>query len=254
VSSSLEDDEEAILEEMSQIPFDVLLKTKEGSGVSRPKHTVRRQLKRERRESSHEQHQSSSQAKEEGTERKKKGKHMPKEISSKRTYNPFRDEEASRKRKKRDPRFDKVEDADQSQSDKVNARARKNYSFVFDELIPQEELKLKSTLKKVKGQGKKERLQKKLKRLQSQVTQHKAEKRKTETKKQILKTSAMRSAKTGKKFFLKKSEIKQQMLLDKYNELKKQGKLEDFLAKKRRRNASKEHKRIPFERNQRQDR
>lgn len=108
-------------------------------------------------------------------------------------------------------------------------------------------------MQKAKGQGTKERIQKKLKRLQNQVTQHKQEKRKAETKRKILKASAVRSAKSGKKFFLKKSEMKQQLLLDKYNELKKTGKLEDFLAKKRRRNASKEHKRIPFERNQRQD-
>ena len=103
---------------------------------------------------------------------------------------------------------------------------------------------------KARGAGTKQKIQKKLKRLQDQVAQNKSEKRKSETKKQILKASAVRSAKSGKKFFLKKSEIKQQLLLDKYNELKKKGKLEDFLAKKRRRNASKEHKHIPFNRRQ----
>ena len=91
---------------MSQIPFDVLLKTKEGAGVSRPKHTARRQ-KPEKRSAQRQgepnlrQNQSSnaSAVEEQGAaKKKKKGKHMPKEISSKRTYNPFREEDSSLKR------------------------------------------------------------------------------------------------------------------------------------------------------------
>ena len=103
-------------------------------------------------------------------------------------------------------------------------------------------------LQKVKAESSRQRLQKKLKRLQGQVEQHKSEKRKDERKREMrTKTS---TGKNGKKFFLKRSEVKKQLLLDKYNELKKKGKLDDYLAKKRRRNASKEHKNIPFNRRQ----
>ena len=46
-------------------------------------------------------------------------------------------------RRKRDPRFDR----NVEQGDQVHARARKNYSFVFDDLIPEEERKIKASLK-----------------------------------------------------------------------------------------------------------
>ena len=38
-------------------------------------------------------------------------------------------------------------------SSRAGDRARKNYSFVFDEIIPEEEKELRQTLKKVKGEG-----------------------------------------------------------------------------------------------------
>ena len=129
-------------------------------------------------------------------------------------------------------------------------KARKNYSFVFDEVIPEEEKALKTSLKKAKSETTKKKLQGKLKRLQRQVEQHKAEKRRAGAKSRILGASAARTSKSGKRFYLKRSELKQELLLDKFKELKQKGKLEDYLAKKRRRNASKEHKRIPFDRRQ----
>ena len=132
-------------------------------------------------------------------------------------------------------------------SGRAGDRARKNYSFVFDEIIPEEEKELRQTLKKVKGEGSKQRIQGKLKKLQTQVDHHKSEKRRSETTRRATGTV---KTKSGKRFFLKKSELKKQLLLDKFNELKKKGKLEDYLAKKRRRNAAKEHKSIPFNRRQ----
>uniref|UniRef100_A0A3B5M4D6 rRNA biogenesis protein RRP36 n=1 Tax=Xiphophorus couchianus TaxID=32473 RepID=A0A3B5M4D6_9TELE len=46
-------------------------------------------------------------------------------------------------------------------------------------------------------------------------------------------------------FFLKKSEKKKLQLAEKYQELKKSGKLENFLSKKRKRNAGKDRRKLP---------
>ena len=55
--------------------------------------------------------------------------------------------------------------------------------------------------------------------------------------------------KEGKKpFFMKKAAIKEIALQERYKELKGEGKLQKFLEKKRKRNASKDHKSIPLRR------
>uniref|UniRef100_A0A493TZG7 rRNA biogenesis protein RRP36 n=1 Tax=Anas platyrhynchos platyrhynchos TaxID=8840 RepID=A0A493TZG7_ANAPP len=57
-------------------------------------------------------------------------------------------------------------------------------------------------------------------------------------------------AKQGKKpFFLKKSEKRKLELAEKYAELKRSGKLESFLSKKRKRNAIKDKRRLPSQKN-----
>jgi len=238
---------------MSHIPFDVLMKTRETMGASHPgkRGAAGAPKKLRGRGESSKAAAAAEEAgevddPEEAEPSRKKGKHMPKEISSKRTYNPFRESKEEAKRRTRDPRFDRLGDKDS----RVSERARKNYSFVFDEVIPEEEKNLKASMKKLKGENSKQRIQNKLKKLQRQVDHHKSEKRRAETRRNVLKASSVGSSKSGKKFYLKKSEMKKQLLLGKFNELKKQGKLEDYLAKKRRRNASKEHKSIPFSRRQ----
>ena len=55
--------------------------------------------------------------------------------------------------------------------------------------------------------------------------------------------------KAGKRpFFMKKSEKKKQELVRKYHELKASGGLEKAMAKKRRKNASKDHRYVPTSR------
>ncbi|XP_058106551.1 uncharacterized protein LOC131249812 [Magnolia sinica] len=54
-------------------------------------------------------------------------------------------------------------------------------------------------------------------------------------------------AKQGKQpFYLKKSQVQEWKLIDKYNHLKATGKLEDFIEKRRRRNAAKDHRHMPY--------
>lgn len=50
----------------------------------------------------------------------------------------------------------------------------------------------------------------------------------------------------GKKpFYLKKSDKRRAELMAKYEELKKGGRLEQYMAKRRRRNAAKDHRYVP---------
>ncbi len=50
----------------------------------------------------------------------------------------------------------------------------------------------------------------------------------------------------GKKpFYLKKSDKRRAELLQKYEELKKGGKLENYMAKRRKKNAAKDHRYVP---------
>nr|GMD57157.1 ribosomal RNA processing protein 36 homolog [Ipomoea batatas] len=59
------------------------------------------------------------------------------------------------------------------------------------------------------------------------------------------------AAKQGKQpYYLKKSEIRQRKIIEKYKELKGSGKLEAFIEKKRRKNASKDHRYLPYRRSE----
>ncbi|AQK89034.1 Putative DUF947 domain containing family protein [Zea mays] len=57
------------------------------------------------------------------------------------------------------------------------------------------------------------------------------------------------TAKAGKRpYYLKKPELRERKLMNKYNELKEAGKLDAFMEKRRRKNASKDHRFMPYRR------
>ena len=49
-------------------------------------------------------------------------------------------------------------------------------------------------------------------------------------------------------YFKKRAVLKEERLVAQYRELQKAGRLEKFMAKKRKKVASKQHKRVPFRR------
>merc|ERR1712048_1502582 len=77
------------------------------------------------------------------------------------------------------------------------------------------------------------------------------EKKKTEAVAKRKREKELRSVKSvgpdgqKKTFYLKKSDQKKMELAQKYKALKASGKLDSYLAKKRKRNAAKERKRLP---------
>ncbi|MQL88799.1 hypothetical protein Taro_021357, partial [Colocasia esculenta] len=98
---------------------------------------------------------------------------------------------------------------------------RKRYGFLYDEELPSE--KKDKQLKSGSGPSRNSDAE--------ILADHKKKERE--------------AAKRGKQpFYLKKSEIRERKLVQKYNELKASGKLESFMEMKRKKNASKDARKI----------
>ncbi|KAL4432830.1 hypothetical protein ABPG77_008156 [Micractinium sp. CCAP 211/92] len=171
---------------------------------------------------------------------KRGGKHRPAEMSSKRPVPVLRDTLQGGKREVRDPRFESLSAGQYSEE-----QFKRRYAFLYDEKLPQERAELKAALKKAKGAGPRAELQAQLTRVEQQLRSEEARRRREGFKHQV-KAKERAAVKEGKKpFFLKKSEQRRLELLAKYEELKATGKLDKFMAKRRKKNAAKSHKHLP---------
>ncbi|KAM6367626.1 ribosomal RNA processing protein 36 homolog isoform 1-T1 [Alca torda] len=163
---------------------------------------------------------------------------LPLEMSSKKRVPFLRRVVPVTKKVHRDPRFDDL-------SGEYNPEIfMKTYSFL-DSIKKQEKEMIQKQLKKCQNTEQKEKLQQLLNRMtqQEQAQKKQQERRERELS---LKRQQRELAKQGKKpFFLKKSEKRKLELAEKYAELKRSGKLESFLSKKRKRNAIKDKRRLP---------
>ncbi|KAL7752687.1 rRNA biogenesis protein rrp36 [Sorochytrium milnesiophthora] len=167
-------------------------------------------------------------------------KNMPMEMSSKKAV--------SRKRQvvdvptiaRRDPRFDSL-------SGKFNADLfSKTYAFVEDHRNV-ELGELRAALAREKNPEEAERLQKTLQRLQSQQRARTNEQRQQQVKREW-KKKELQAVKDGKKpFFLKKAEEKRLYMISKFKDASS-GDLDKLLEKRRKRNAAKEKRYLPYER------
>ncbi|KAK5865500.1 hypothetical protein PBY51_019766 [Eleginops maclovinus] len=174
--------------------------------------------------------------------RKKKrlNKNRPMEISAKRRAPFLRQVVAAKKPTLRDPRFD-----DLSGEYKPEIFVQ-TYKFIND--IKQKEREIvKKQLKKTKPTNiqRKEKLQFLLKRMDNQERARKNQEEQRERELQFKRLQRERASQGDKPFFLKNSEKKKLQLAEKYQELKKTGKLENFLSKKRKRNAGKDRRKLP---------
>lgn len=141
-------------------------------------------------------------------------------------------------RKSRDPRFDDL-------SGELNMEMfERSYKFV-DEMKKAEKQKISKALGKEKNPQRKDELQKFSSRMEEDEKRKVsiAEKRKRD---KVWKSSQTTSVINGKKaYFLKKSDRRKLELAEKFRALKSSGQLDSYLAKKRKRNAAKERKRLP---------
>ncbi|CAN6557241.1 unnamed protein product [Malus baccata var. baccata] len=140
----------------------------------------------------------------------------------------------------RDPRFESLcgeLDVD---------RFRKKYRFLFEEELPAEKEELQKQIKKSKDP---ETIEEPKKHISLIDTQLKSESAK-HTEAAILTEHKKKERKAAKErkqpFFLKKSEIRKKRLVEKYKQLKASGKLEAFIEKRRRKNAAKDHRYMPY--------
>ncbi|XP_022854792.1 ribosomal RNA processing protein 36 homolog [Olea europaea var. sylvestris] len=229
---SSEDEEEEIERELADVTFEELLRARsDGSEM------VYRKPNAEK---------NSSRA----------NKNRPMEMSSKKPVSRFREVVQVPKKVARDPRFELLYgelDVEGHRSMKLLPFGKKNYLSCgttrnLKNELPAEKKALKKRMKEEKDPEViielKNRITQMDRELKSGVTKR--------TDKEIIaehKKKEREAAKKGERpYYLKKSDIRKQKLIQKYEELKGAGKLESFLDKRRRKNAAKDHRYMPYRR------
>ncbi|XP_072356477.1 ribosomal RNA processing protein 36 homolog [Scyliorhinus torazame] len=170
--------------------------------------------------------------------RKRPHKNRPIEMSTKQPVPYLRKVVPVQKRMVRDPRFD-----DLSGEFKPDIY-EKTYSFLGD-VRNKEKQVIKKKLGKVKNAKQKEKLECLLQRM---TQQDEAENRKRLQRERMMKFKQSQRARVeqgSKPYFLKKSDQRKLELKEKYLSLKRRGKVERFLASKRKRNATKDRRNLP---------
>ncbi|XP_021379961.1 ribosomal RNA processing protein 36 homolog isoform X1 [Mizuhopecten yessoensis] len=170
---------------------------------------------------------------------KRKNKNRPMEMSSKRRAPAVREIIPVKKKVNRDPRFDDL--SGEFREDLFN----KSYSFLTDIRVRERD-RVQNQLKRVKDSEKKQDLHYLLNRMKQQemATSQKQKRQDLEKK---WKQKEKERVKEGKNpFYLKKGDLRKLELAEKYRELKKSGKVDNYLSKKRKKTASKEKKKLPL--------
>ncbi|KAJ2402371.1 rRNA biogenesis protein rrp36 [Coemansia sp. RSA 2559] len=170
-------------------------------------------------------------------------KNKPTIMSSKWPVGRFRQVVEIPKATIRDPRFDSL-------SGNFNEDLyEKTYAFLDDQQKNEMEF-LEKQAQKLKNSDPDEarRVQMALGSMKSQVAAKNQKKKQQELKRKHRKME-LDAAQHGKKpYFLKKRELKDLEAAEKFSKLKDSSKLNTYLEKRRKRNASKEHRRMPYQR------
>ncbi|XP_029010448.1 ribosomal RNA processing protein 36 homolog [Betta splendens] len=165
-------------------------------------------------------------------------KNRPTEISAKRPAPFLRQVVPVKKPTLRDPRFDDL-------SGEYRPEVfDQTYKFIHDIKLREKEV-VKKQLKKAKSSQKKEKLQFLLKRMENQERARLSREQQRERELQFKQQQREQAGHGARPFFLKRSEKKKLQLAEKYQALKRSGKLETFLSKKRKRNAGKDRRKLP---------
>uniref|UniRef100_A0AAV1U4N1 rRNA biogenesis protein RRP36 n=1 Tax=Peronospora matthiolae TaxID=2874970 RepID=A0AAV1U4N1_9STRA len=168
-------------------------------------------------------------------------KNQPLELSSKRAVGRFRQVVEVKTKRALDPRFE-------AQSGRLNEDLfSKSYAFL-DEYKLNELQQLKRQLKKTKSVAKKDELKHEIAlRQQEMIEKQKRDKIQSAlTKRKREEREAVASGKGA--FYLKRKDTKTLELQAKFQDLQETGRLSKFMAKKRKKNASKDHRWLPTQR------
>ncbi|PIA16269.1 DUF947-domain-containing protein [Coemansia reversa NRRL 1564] len=182
-------------------------------------------------------------ARDQTSELHRESKKMPSIMSSKRPVGRFRQVVDMPNPRSRDPRFDSL-------SGHLNEDLfEKSYEFL--EKQQQEEMdELRKQAGKLKNKNPAEarRIQKALGSMQSQAAAKQQKKHMQELKRTHRKMES-EAVKQGKNpYFLGRRDLKDLEVAQKFNKLKDSPKLDKFLEKRRKRNATKDHRRMPYQR------
>lgn len=179
-------------------------------------------------------------------EQPKKKKNGPAEMPSNKPVRRFRDvtvDHTLHRKPSVDPRFSELTGQFKEK------HFYKNYDFL-DKYQEDEIAKLEKAAKKSKGEDRKSHLKEEL-RQRKQNMQERRRALATKEKLDALWQAEKEKVAQGKKaFFLKKSARKEVAMGVKFDELKKTGKLKSYMAKRRTKNAKKDHRWIPTAREQ----
>ncbi|XP_030171412.1 kelch domain-containing protein 3 isoform X2 [Lynx canadensis] len=166
-------------------------------------------------------------------------KHRPLEMSAKVRVPFLRQVVPISKKVARDPRFDDL-------SGEYNPEVfDQTYQFLNDIRAKEKEL-VKKQLKKHRSGQEHEKLQQLLQRMEQQELAQQERKRQQELRLALKQERRARAQQGHRPYFLKKSEQRQLVLAEKFKELKRSKKLESFLSRKRRRNAGKDRRHLPL--------
>ncbi|KAJ6826272.1 ribosomal RNA processing protein 36-like protein isoform X2 [Iris pallida] len=212
----LSDQEKELERELADIPFGELQKAlADGSHTSRPKRGTTQKLGRA-------------------------NKNRPSELSCKAPVGRFREVIQAPKKVVRDPRFESL-------SGTLDPEGfRKRYNFLYEVELPAEKEKLQKLLKKSKDPNVTEELKSHISWIDKQLKSAPRRSAESEILSEHMKKEREAAKKGKNPYYLKKSEIRERKLTKKYNDLKAQGKLESYIEKRRRKNASKDHRYMPY--------
>ncbi|OQR89354.1 hypothetical protein THRCLA_22709 [Thraustotheca clavata] len=184
----------------------------------------------------------SEESEDEGpTSTKRANKNCPREMTSKKPVARFKEVIQVKKKGTRDPRFSGA-------SGKLNEDLfRKSYAFVED-YKNQELEQVKKQLKKAKSKTRKESLKEELvtRKQERAETKRAGRIREATHKRKREEREAVAQGKNA--FYLKRKDKKQVELKAKYEELQESGRLSKFMAKRRKKNANKDHRWLPTQR------
>uniref|UniRef100_A0A1B6CNM8 rRNA biogenesis protein RRP36 n=1 Tax=Clastoptera arizonana TaxID=38151 RepID=A0A1B6CNM8_9HEMI len=170
---------------------------------------------------------------------KRENKNRPREVSSKIPVKPLVEIVPVKKTNFRDPRFDSL-------CGSFNEKAFENsYSFLKD-VKEKEKQELLKKLKTTRTEERQSQIKYLIQRLENQEREHDRRKMKDEKKKQERKSEIDNLRQGIKPKYVKKSERKMIDLVDRFEELKKSGKLKKQIEKQRKKNTNKDRKKLPI--------
>eukprot|EP01118_Nematostelium_gracile_P018171 TRINITY_DN7999_c0_g1_i1.p1 TRINITY_DN7999_c0_g1~~TRINITY_DN7999_c0_g1_i1.p1 ORF type:complete len:278 (+),score=107.59 TRINITY_DN7999_c0_g1_i1:40-834(+) len=174
--------------------------------------------------------------------KKKKSKGAPAEMSSKIPVTRFRVVVPNKQKfKSRDPRFSDL-------SGSFNENLFKHSYPFLDDYRKEELEELKKRAKKEKDPVELEKTQKAIAIMTQQMSAEKRKESKQKFKSEMRKKEQEAVAKGKKPFYLKKSAERKAEMVEKFKQLKKDNRLDSYMATRMARNAKKDHRMLPTKR------